>query len=871
MAADERSDQPNRSSATAAGKAHGAGQRARAAGPSERSARESNARAVQAQGGDDEARVVRQAAGDPGNDQDRAGVDARRRGWFWHWNSVVTQYAPLIGLKGVGLLNSYTVWTDRRDESPHRGFAFPSQQAEADFYGEERAELITINKILVALDLIEIRKEMLLRTDERGRRWRVPHNLYRVKDRQDSVALRADDVLHVAELARADAAVFRYVRRVFSSRFKPIDRDNVWATILEEVSRHPTWRELQARAAEIESRASARTRAGHHTRSTQARRPSSDDAERGALTGGHLSVAPLPNGEQRASGVQRGPTTVDHSNDALGMRGTAVAAANEGSVTAAAAASNGLAALDAAPVDPGNTGHATVVAATNTTYDQDNLTTTTTTTAAIESRRPPGLASTVATPSPAQRGRSAFSTRPAIEAAAKAADDEEGTAGSAGGGDMRSAAPWVRAGGSPEVSGPADRPSGSDVGACAGAEAGWLAGEDGGGGIGVGAVNASELAEPDGGVARDLEVGGDAPGERRWPVDARAGGDDGQRHLAGADGGGPLGDPSPLVVSIFESANDRRATPLERVLLAELECYADPAARAAGTTGAGWVVAAVREAVASGSSFVAPKRIREIIARWASESESPPARPAGRLAALSSGPPLAGPPPAAPAVVEADTPDVRLPGGASGAAVWSAVLAELRRALDGAAFERLLAGSAVSRCHRGTVEIRVASPGAADKLAAEYRPLVERHLNARLRRPVTVRFVHATLPSEHASSAEPAGDRSTTIPAPTGLDVALAPADLEVGRQVWHSLLPDLARGVSPDDLDRLADVVVLGADERGSILLGVPTVHAGRLVEGRCRAAIEASLAALCSRPAAARAVPPGRWGVDTTPDTRR
>ncbi|MEX2314823.1 MAG: hypothetical protein WD628_03830, partial [Thermomicrobiales bacterium] len=160
--------------------------------------------------------------------QERAGVDARRRGWFWHWNNVVTQYAPLIGLKGVGLLNSYTVWTDRRDESPHRGYAFPSQQSEAGFYGEERAELITINKILVALDLIEIRKEMLTRVDERGRRWRVPHNLYRVRDRPDGVDLRASDVMCVANLAKQDAAVFRYVRRVFSDRFRPIDGDNVW-------------------------------------------------------------------------------------------------------------------------------------------------------------------------------------------------------------------------------------------------------------------------------------------------------------------------------------------------------------------------------------------------------------------------------------------------------------------------------------------------------------------------------------------------------------------------------------------------------------------------------------------------------------------
>ena len=44
----------------------------------------------------------------------------------------------------------------------------PRQQSEADFYGEDRAELITINKILVALDLIEIRKEMVLRADPAG-------------------------------------------------------------------------------------------------------------------------------------------------------------------------------------------------------------------------------------------------------------------------------------------------------------------------------------------------------------------------------------------------------------------------------------------------------------------------------------------------------------------------------------------------------------------------------------------------------------------------------------------------------------------------------------------------------------------------------
>ena len=48
-------------------------------------------------------------------------------------------------------------------------------------------------------------------------------------------------VLRVAELAAADRAVYRYVRRVFSPKFSPIDSANVWTQILPEV-RHRTSR-----------------------------------------------------------------------------------------------------------------------------------------------------------------------------------------------------------------------------------------------------------------------------------------------------------------------------------------------------------------------------------------------------------------------------------------------------------------------------------------------------------------------------------------------------------------------------------------------------------------------------------------------------
>jgi hypothetical protein len=298
----------------------------------------------------------------------RAGEDVRRRGWFWHWNALVTQYAPLIGLKGVGLLNSYTVWTDRREESPHRGYAFPSQQSEADFYGEDRAELITINKILVALDLIEIRKEMVLRLDPQGRRWKVPHNFYRVKDHGDHFTLDTADVLRVAELAARDRGVYRYVRRVFSPRFAPIDGDNVWGRILPEVRQSPVWLQLAAKAAAEEDRASARTRAGHAARKSAA-------------------VTPLPSSPESAGTPPFfAPTTDDAAAMAVDDNDTATVSIPTGDETSVDAnntrtrddvdgANRGSPPQRRGIVAPGNDAGATVVAPLNTTYHQSSTTT----------------------------------------------------------------------------------------------------------------------------------------------------------------------------------------------------------------------------------------------------------------------------------------------------------------------------------------------------------------------------------------------------------------------------------------------------------------------------------------------------------------
>jgi len=75
------------------------------------------------------------------------------------------------------------------------------------------------------------------------------------------------------------------------------------------------------------------------------------------------------------------------------------------------------------------------------------------------------------------------------------------------------------------------------------------------------------------------------------------------------------------VVLLFEAANGRRATGLEQDLLRQIAADFDAVARDSGEgdTGAAWVMAAIVEAVESGSSYVAPRRIRQICERWRRE------------------------------------------------------------------------------------------------------------------------------------------------------------------------------------------------------------------------------------------------------------
>ncbi|MEA2524137.1 MAG: hypothetical protein QOF73_1364 [Thermomicrobiales bacterium] len=668
----------------------------------------------------------------------RSGDDVRRRGWFWHWNSIVTQFAPLIGLKGVGLLNSYTVWTDRREESPHRGYAFPSQQSEADFYGEDRAELIAINKILVALDLIEIRKEMVLRVDEQGRRWRVPHNFYRVKDHGDSFVLGSGDVLRVVELADRDQAIYRYVRHIFSSRFAPIDPDNVWTRILVEVRQNEVWQRLAARAGRDEDRASARTRAGHAARKANLGTPERRDTA----------------------------TTADTQNDSDdvvsdGVEQTSVVNTNNGSDHDVAPTNNGFDGSGSTVVDLTNTGQATSVEPSNRTYNQFGLTTTTTDDGSKNIVQPHGDRVPQQNESPAPAS-------------------------------LRQSVPGAGAGLAPAL------------------------------------------------TTMHVEVG---PGGRPAPADAAG---------------------EATAIRAFEDANGRRSTPAERQLLRGLAERFAPAARDQARpelpSGWAWLTAAIYEAVEAGSSFVAPRRLREILSRWEREG-APGGEAEGREGEKASSaqvsPPVRLPasPPSGP-IRLGEAPDIPLPHGFGSRRTWDFAVSLLGSAIDRERLVELVAGTAIVGYLDGEVTLAAPDAAQAERIAGEYRELIARKLSEAMRRPVRIAVLTAVGDGEterrrdgetEGKGGEVAGfdheDEEPETPA-----FVVEECGLPSG-QVWAAVLEEVAArgGVGRANFDAwLRTTALIGRGDGGSLVVGVPHALAQRRIAARFVAPLRSAAAAI-------------------------
>jgi hypothetical protein len=157
------------------------------------------------------------------------GVDHRQRGFFWGPNELIRHWTPLIGLDGIGLLNTYDVWCDRREGSETRGFAFPSRRQESSFYGVSRSSLAVITAILEAAGLlcIEVQERSTGQGRGGGGQIRTEKNFYRLTDRDWTLTL--DDVVAVLELADQDARVFKRIAHIFKPDFAPIDGDyNPW-------------------------------------------------------------------------------------------------------------------------------------------------------------------------------------------------------------------------------------------------------------------------------------------------------------------------------------------------------------------------------------------------------------------------------------------------------------------------------------------------------------------------------------------------------------------------------------------------------------------------------------------------------------------
>lgn len=699
-------------------------------------------------------RGVLPPAGSATTGAEAAGQDIRHRGWYWHWNTLITQYAPLLGLKGVGLLNSYTVWTDRREGSPHQGFAFPAQVAEARFYGEGREELITLNKLLVALDLIEIQKEMVLRTDERGRRWRVPHNFYRVKDPRDGLVLNLPAVVRVLELAQRDRNAFRHIRHIFNAQFAPIDRTSIWHYLLPELRALPLWRELAARA-ERERRGSRKLAA----------LPADPDAADPSITDSvetfvnqNESIVLTSDNDQPSTVVTRNihplATDIDASHDTGLVTRTYVVVPIDAENAPAEANDGQRNAIEGSIDDEGmirvESALPSIVVPVDRTENQGGEsreeTTSTTSTSTRESVSDLFAALTDQGDTTSRWAVSAANAWDRFDAPVETQPDEPDADGE-----------WDT---QPEGDAPASDPQ-------------WS-------GQPLPPAPTSEGDEEV--VVRALDVT--------------------ESSFSGAEQQATMAD----IEAALTMANGRPPNDMEMSLLVQVARDCDAAARDQSIgpgNGLGWVLAAIWEAVNSGSTFVAPKRIATICDRWAAEGFGSDRRiaPTATPTASSSYPP---PPvwPPFPATTEsgafptvsyppfraeeprhmmpdvgyAPVPPATTPGTATSEAdaarLWEQVTRRFVGVLHQEFLDRYFTGVHIVAVAHDHVTVQVPGADAAQRLA-QYRGLISRKMSEVLGRTVDVTFQSG--PVGQAGSVTDTGPTPTIQPQSTQVNTPSSP------------------------------------------------------------------------------------------------
>ena len=251
-------------------------------------------------------------------------------------------------------------------------------------------------------------------------------------------------------------------------------------------------------------------------------------------------------------------------------------------------------------------------------------------------------------------------------------------------------------------------------------------------------------------------------------------------------------------VRAFEDANGRRSTPAERQLLRGLADRFDPAARERSEpgrdTGWAWLTAAVYEAVEAGSAFVAPRRLREIMARW--EREGLPSGDGSRQTADGSDQPSAVSRlhgtetadlrlPAADSVL-GDAPDFALPHGFGSRRTWEFAISLLSGALEPGVLRELVAGTAIVGYRDGEVTIAAPDANQAERIAGDYAGLIARKLGEAMRRPVRLAVLLTAPP------AGPPGDDRTN---PGERDRSVVGAGRGKRGPLFGSCHPGLHRG----------------------------------------------------------------------------
>ena len=235
------------------------------------------------------------------------------------------------------------------------------------------------------------------------------------------------------------------------------------------------------------------------------------------------------------------------------------------------------------------------------------------------------------------------------------------------------------------------------------------------------------------------------------------------------------------IESALTMANGRPPSDMEISLLVQVARECDPAAQTQGYgpgTGLGWVLAAIWEAVNSGSQFVAPKRIAAICDRWVIEGfgsdnranpnappvyTQPPNWPMPTMSAepASSPPPItiieSTPAPVLPDIGYPSVPLATTPGTtateAEGRRLWEQVIRRLDGVLHPDALQRWFTDARVTSIEHDHVTVTVPGADVALKLAS-YRGLISRRMSETLGHTVDVVF-QATHLSGGTSSAPP--------------------------------------------------------------------------------------------------------------------